>query len=77
MQPVWDDAVHTSFRKSNDTSHAIAEKVAGTAHARKYGYSFRKRECPNRSGNRSVGPDRKPPMIGLDTQRETEVNQYW
>lgn len=51
----------------------MAENVAGTAQARKYGYVFRNCEFPKMSGKRSCGLDRKPPMIGLNTVVSNKV----
>jgi hypothetical protein len=46
-------------------THANAEKVAETAHGRKYGYFFRNPEFPKVSGKRSAGRDSEPPIVGL------------
>ena len=46
-------------------THVNAEKVAETAHGRKYGYFLRNPEFPKVSGKRSAGRDSDPPIIGL------------
>ena len=53
-----------SSRKRKVTSHATAEKVAGTAQGRKYGYFLWKSLLPNRRGNLSAGRANDPPMMG-------------
>lgn len=69
--------VHTSFRKNSVTNQQMAEKVAGIAHARKYGCSFRNVEPPNTSGKRSVGCEKKPPITGLRmTKCESEFVRH-
>jgi hypothetical protein len=53
-----------SLRKKKATSQAVTPKVAATAQGRKYGYSERNLLPPNTLGNRSVGRDREPPIMG-------------
>jgi len=59
------DSTPTSRKNTNVKTHANAEKVAGTAQGRKYGYFFRNSEFPKAPGKRSAGCDSEPPIVGL------------
>jgi len=60
--------INTSFKNINVSNQASAEKVAGTAQARKYGYLFMNAESPNVSGKWSAGRESDPPIIGLQNE---------
>jgi len=59
------NSTRTSRKNTNVKTHANAEKVAGTAQGRKYGYFFRNSEFPKAPGKRSAGCDSEPPIVGL------------
>jgi len=53
-----------SLRNKNVIIQATAEKVAGIAQGKKYGYFLRNSFCPNSFGNLSAGRESEPPMMG-------------
>ena len=58
--------MNTSLRPTRAPRNATKARTDGMKQGRKYGWSRRYDSFPSVSGQRTAGPENRPPMMGLE-----------